>query len=131
MLLIIESESVSINLCSGVAIPDRKRILLVSSDLQARVRIERAADAEGLALGVISPGSGGPVPAADLIVLDLDQIQDLSGWLEARDLEAAKLVGFFSHVQRESGAAAEAAGVEVYPRGRFWREVRQLLSDGG
>lgn len=103
----------------------------MSGDLQARVRVQHAAEAEGLALEVISPASGGALPAADVIVLDLDEVEYLSAWLGTRDVGTARLVGFFSHVQRESGAAAEAAGVEVYPRGRFWRQIGQLLSDGG
>ena len=103
----------------------------MSSDLQARVRVQRASEAEGLALEVISPASGGAVPAADVVVLDLDQIDDVSRWLETRELGAPRLLGFFSHVQRQSGAAAEAAGIEVYARGRFWRQIGQLLSESG
>jgi hypothetical protein len=31
-------------------------------------------------------------------------------------------------VQEEAGARARAAGIEVYPRGRFWRDLPLILS---
>lgn len=129
MLSIIESKSVSINLCPEAAIPEQAPILLVSSDLQARVRAEHAAHSAGLVVDTVAPSAGPRTELPALVILDLDQIEDVAEWVRGRDLSTTQLVGFLSHVQRQAGTAAEAAGVRVYPRGRFWRQLPQLLGE--
>ncbi|MGH2820888.1 MAG: hypothetical protein ACRDJ5_09565, partial [Actinomycetota bacterium] len=66
-----------------------------------------------------------------VLVLDLDQGRDevLSELEAARGEGAAagRVVGYFSHVDEPLGAAARAAGCEALPRGRFWRELPELL----
>jgi hypothetical protein len=126
---IIESESVTINLWRRSGIPTR--LLLVSSDLQARVRVGEAAEPLGLEVAAIRPGPGRPALEADLVVLDLDEIGAVGeDWLgeSAAPPNGPRVVGFFSHVQEEAGARARAAGIEVYPRGRFWRDLPLILS---
>lgn len=127
MRSIIESESVTINLGAEGDIPDDRHVLLISTDLQARVRAEGAARDAGYELRSVRPDAPvepGAPPAA--VVLDLDQIDDPGTWV-AR-FEGTRVMGFFSHVRTETGAEARAAGVEVYPRGRFWRRLSEILS---
>ena len=129
MRSIIESKSVSINLGREVGIPDDRYVLLISTDLQARVRAEVAARRAGIELRTLRPDGAfdlGDSPVA--VVLDLDQIEDPAAWV-ARMGGRSRVLGFFSHVRTDTGDAARAAGVEVYPRGRFWRQLTQILTE--
>jgi hypothetical protein len=127
VLQIIESESVTINLWRRGPIPTR--LLLVSSDLQAQVRLEQAARDAGFEVSTARPESGPSGWVGDVVVLDLDQIgAQLGAWARAvASHPPARVLGFFSHVQEDVGRAAAAMGVEVYPRGRFWRELPDIL----
>lgn len=110
-------------------------ILLISSDLQARARVEAAARASSLAVAFRSstgerPGSP---PTADIVVLDLDELgDDVDGWAAwARSADPQpRVIGFFAHVQEATGARARALDLEVYRRGRFWRELAAILDVG-
>ena len=70
-----------------------------------------------------------------VVVLDVDaggtsllaELQEL----RAQGLVAAPVLGYFSHVDDQLGEAARQAGVETLPRGRFWRELPQLLARSG
>ena len=71
----------------------------------------------------------------DVVVVDLDDggpdvLAELATAAE-RGLLPSRVLGYFSHVQEATGAAARAAGVEAYPRGRFWRELPSLLAGAG
>lgn len=131
MLLIIESESVTINPWREDPIPEGSWILLVSPDLQARARVEAAAHPRGWRVEVRPPDAAGDptlqggVPAA--AILDLDHMDDPAAWLDRLPARPGRLLGFYSHVRHGAGAAARAAGIEVYPRSRFWRELSGLL----
>jgi hypothetical protein len=37
-------------------------------------------------------------------------------------------VGYFSHIDEEMAEAASLSAVHALPRGRFWRELPELLS---
>lgn len=63
-----------------------------------------------------------PLDAADLIVADLDGEKP-----EALVALGIPVLGYYSHVDVETRAAAEAAGVDlVVPRSRMARELPQL-----
>ena len=68
----------------------------------------------------------------DLLVLDLDRGRDraLDAVAAAREagLTPAKVVAFVSHVDDDLVQAARRAGVDAWPRGRFWRSLEELLS---
>lgn len=108
-------------------IPDRV-ILLVSSDLQARVRLEAATAPLGFEVVAQRPESElrGTPPAT--VVLDLDQL-GADGVLRWAGLigGASRVLGFFSHTNRELGEAAAGAGIETIRRGRFWKELPERL----
>lgn len=109
-------------------------ILLISSDLQARARLERAAGSAGLALTARSP-RGGPPDASppEVVVLDLDELgAGLPEWVRWARTEdpRRRIIGFFAHVQETTGALGRELGIEVYRRGRFWRDLPALLERG-
>jgi hypothetical protein len=104
------------------------KLLLASRDLAARARVEEAAERSGWSLvtartGDLSRAVADHAPA--LVVIDLDEAGP-SG-LDAPAGAGVRAIGFFSHVDRPLAEAAQAAGVEAVPRGRFWRTLPQLL----
>jgi hypothetical protein len=105
------------------------RVLVLTTDLLAIGRIEAAARAAGWSISVVrpdvDPSSAGD---ADLIVVDLDALGP--GAVPAF-APTADVVGFFSHVDKDLGEAAARAGIDVFPRGRFWRELPRLLEELG
>ena len=67
----------------------------------------------------------------DVLVVDLDRVgrsglDDLRG-VVALDGGPERVIGYFSHVDSDLGEAARGAGIEVYPRSRFWRELKPIL----
>jgi DNA-binding NarL/FixJ family response regulator len=115
--------------------PDSQRsVLLVGSDLMARERIRSAAAHLEMKARNASPDQliaalrDEPV---DILVLDLDEGRDdvLAELEQARaaGLTPHRVIGYFSHVDRDLGAAAENAGCEAIRRGRFWAELPVLL----
>jgi len=64
---------------------------------------------------------------ADLCLVDLA----VPGALEAVARAPGRVVAFGPHVATELLAAAEAAGAEVLPRSRFFRERPWLSGDAG
>ena len=103
------------------------RIQSLVTDLMLSSRVSeplRAAGHEVL-------GGSEPDPSADLIVADLDAV-------DAKALAAAgpPTLGFYSHVDVDTRAAALEAGVDkVVPRSRMARELPELvdalLADAG
>lgn len=90
-------------------------IRVVGRDLKDRDRIERAAAALGMG---VEPREGPP----SLIVIDLDREgvpSDLPAGITA--------VGFYSHIDAEIAAEAEAAGIAAIRRGTFWNDLPEIL----
>jgi hypothetical protein len=64
-------------------------------------------------------------------VIDLDE----GGSESLKLLETARaggtvpplVIGFLSHIDRDLGAEARAAGVKTVPRGRFWSHLAEVL----
>lgn len=111
-----------------------RTVLLAGGDLMGRGRFEAAAGAAGLEVHHCRVGG---LAAAlqevrpDVLVLDLDAGRGplLDELVSARDagLAPAAVVGYYSHVDVALGRAAEAAGCTPYARGRFWRDLPDLL----
>lgn len=129
MLPIIESESVCINLWKERLIPATRRILLVSTDLQARVRLEAAVGRLDVELISRSPDAGMPPEQPDVIVLDLDALgaDGAARWAGLAPGDA-RLLGFFSHIDEDLGDEAQRLGVETHRRGRFWRAAGDIVT---
>jgi hypothetical protein len=113
-------------------------VLLVGSDLMARSRLVDATSRAGVDLQTTTVnGFMEAMKSAQpsLVVVDLDEGRDalLKQISELRDagLLTSRTVGFYSHVDRELGEAAEQAGCEPWPRGKLWRSLDQLLDSAG
>ena len=90
-------------------------IRIIGRDLKDKDRLERAAAALGLG---VEPGEGPP----GLIVIDLDREgvpSDLPAGVTA--------VGYYSHIDAEIAAQAEAAGIAAIRRGMFWTDLPEIL----
>ena len=107
--------------------------MLVGGDLNARARLERAARAHGgEVIATTVAGLPDALSGARLVVVDLDAggrevIDALAAARDAGDM-VVPVVGYFSHVDHALGTAARAAGIEALPRGRFWREVDEIVA---
>ena len=104
-----------------------RHILFVGSDLRARARLEGLRDVD---VEAVRPEAVGRHPTfdQDLAVVDLDErgVEPVMALRQAGFGE--RVVGFFSHVDATLGRAAAEAGVETYPRGRFWRELESIVA---
>ena len=106
------------------------KLLLASSDLNARARVLEAASARAVGF-TPAQGFASQLEGVDILVLDLDEggPQALEELASARSagLVPPKVVGFMSHVDRELGRAARAAGCRPIARGRFWSQLTEIL----
>ncbi|HVC06714.1 MAG TPA: hypothetical protein VND98_03890 [Solirubrobacterales bacterium] len=97
------------------------RVLAVVSDLMLASRVSEGLAATGHEVSV-QPTLPQPV-AADVIVCDLDAVD-----AEAIAATGIPSLGFYSHLEVETRARAQRAGVSlVVPRSRMARELPALL----
>ncbi|MEA2510216.1 MAG: hypothetical protein QOG21_2298 [Actinomycetota bacterium] len=109
-------------------------LLLVGGDLMAKSRLVDAASRAGVTFESTSV-DGFRERLRELkpsvVVIDLDGgrdhvLQELRA-VPAEELRPARVVGYYSHVDRTLGEAAEQAGCQAWPRGRFWSSLDELL----
>ena len=100
----------------------------MSSDLQAQVRLDSAVQGLGFDVEVRRPDGDLADALPSVMVLDLDQLgaEGAARWAEGAG-DGVRILGFFSHIDRELGDAAASLGIEVFRRGRFWKQLPQLL----
>jgi hypothetical protein len=118
-------------------LPGVTTVLLVGGDLMAQSRLVDAASRAGAALENTSvDGFRARLREVQpsLVVLDLDGggdgvLKELRATPE-EELGAARVVGYYSHVDRALGEAAQQAGCEAWPRGKFWSGLDELLRAG-
>ena len=107
------------------------KILLASGDLQARARVETAAERLGHELEIAAAvGWGARLDAdIDLLILDLDAGRDaaIAEISAAGDEPPERIVGFYSHIDTELAAHAAEAGVETVRRGAFWNKIDEVI----
>ena len=109
-------------------------VLLVGGDLMAKSRLVDAATRAGITIESTTVGSFRERLhdlRPSVVVIDLDGggdevLKQLQAAPDA-DLRAARVVGYYSHIDRALGEAAEAAGCEAWSRGKFWSNLDQLL----
>jgi hypothetical protein len=98
------------------------RVLSIAADLMLASRVEEALTAAGHEVVRSSSLQDADLAAVELIVADLEA--------ESADALAAAeppVLGYCSHLDLETRAAAEAAGVDmVVPRSRMARELPRL-----
>jgi len=107
-----------------------RKLVLASSDLNARARVLEAARDFDV---VTTPPIGFTVAleGAAILVLDLDEggvdaLQELTV-ARAEGSAPAQVIGFLSHVDRDLGRAAREAGCRPIARGRFWTNLPEVL----
>jgi hypothetical protein len=100
------------------------RVVAISSDLLLGSKVEAMLSAAGHEVTLSPSIAAAPLEDANLIVADLD----------AEDTEAlasagVPVLGYYSHVNAETRAAGEAAGIDlVVPRSRMARELVTLAA---
>lgn len=100
------------------------RIVALSADLMLGSKVEATLSAAGHEVTLSPSLQEAPLDEADLIVADLDL-----GNPEALVGLGIPVLGYYSHVDIETRAAAEAAGIDlVVPRSRLARELPQLAA---
>lgn len=109
-------------------------VLLVGGDLMATSRLLDASSRAGVTFDSASVDEFRARlrdTRPSLVVIDLDQGREraLTELQAARDEGSLpeRVVGYYSHVDRALGEAAEKAGCEAWPRGKFWSSLEQLL----
>lgn len=98
------------------------RVLSIATDLMLASRVDGALTAAGHHVVRAASVAEAPLDGIDLVVADLDAE---SG--EALAALGPPVLAYYSHVDTETRAAAEAAGVDlVVPRSRMARELPRL-----
>ncbi len=98
------------------------RVVALATDLLLGSKVEATLSAAGHEVTLAPSFQEAPWEGADLLVADLDSENP-----EALVSLGMPVLGYYSHVDVETRAAAEAAGVDlVVPRSRMARELPQL-----
>jgi hypothetical protein len=113
-------------------------VLLVGGDLMAKSRLVDATSRAHVELeSTTVEGFAEAVRRArpSVVVVDLDEgreavIKEIGALRESGELPS-RTVGYYSHIDKQLGAAAEEAGCEPWPRGKLWRSLDQLLRSNG
>lgn len=98
------------------------RVVALSADLMLGSKVEATLTAAGHEVTLSSSLREAPLEGAELVVadLELEDPQALAGL-------GIPILGYYSHVDVDTRAAAEAAGVDLaVPRSRLARELPQL-----
>ena len=100
------------------------RVVSIATDLMLASRVDAGLTAAGHHVVLAGSVAGAPLDQAELIVADLDVA-------DPTELAATGVptLGYYSHVDVETKAIAEAAGVDkVVPRSRMARDLPQLVA---
>lgn len=100
------------------------RVVAIAADLMLGSKVEATLSAAGHEVTLAPSLQEAPLDRADLLVADLEVENP-----EALVGLGIPVLGYYSHVEAETRAAAEAAGVDlVVPRSRLAREMPQLAA---
>jgi hypothetical protein len=100
------------------------RVLSISTDLMLGSRVDAGLTAAGHTVVTAGGVAGAPLGEVDVIVADLDVENP-----EALVAVGVPVLGYYSHVDVETKAVADAAGVDkVVPRSRMARELPDLVA---
>ena len=110
---------------------ESKQLLwVVGADLLGSGRIEDAARRAGFDTRNVKSErlpQWSEIDPPPIVLIDLDEPLSLDA-VESADLAGLTIVGFYSHVDADKAERAELAGVRTLPRGRFFRELPELLA---
>ena len=111
---------------------DGRTVLAVVSDLLIEVRIEAAAQLQGVAVKTVTAEDAATHIGDSeygLVIADLAVVPDLDALAAAARGAGVEVVAFYPHVDTELRRAASDAGIEhVYPRSRFLLELPKILA---
>lgn len=62
-----------------------------------------------------------------VVILDLDQLGAAGAERWALQADEVRVLGFYSHIDHDLGEAAAGLGVQIFRRGRFWRQLAEVL----
>jgi hypothetical protein len=100
------------------------RVLSISTDLMLGSRVDAGLSAAGHTVVTAPAIAGAPLDGIDVIVADLDLENP-----EALVAVGVPVLGYYSHVDVDTKAVADAAGVDkVVPRSRMSRELPELVA---
>jgi hypothetical protein len=100
------------------------RVLSISTDLMLGSRVDAGLTGAGHEVVTAGAVAAAPLEGIDLIVADLDVENP-----EALVAVGVPVLGYYSHVDVDTKAVAEAAGVDkVVPRSRMSRELPDLVA---
>ena len=110
---------------------ERGLVLVVSSDLLGRTRIEEAVARSGFTHRAVGPGQLGRLDATGLraVFADVDSDEVLEEIEGLGPREDVLQVGYYAHVDRARADRLKRAGWQAMPRGRLFRELPGLLQD--
>jgi hypothetical protein len=100
------------------------RVLSIATDLMLSSRVEAGLGAAGHEVTTVGSIDAASLDGADAIVADLDVADPVA--LAATGLP---VLGYYSHVDVDTKARADAAGLtKVVPRSRMSRELPDLIA---
>jgi hypothetical protein len=100
------------------------RVLSISTDLMLGSRVDAGLTAAGHSVVTSAVVAAAPLDEVDLIVADLEVADP-----EELAATGIPVLGYYSHVDAETKARAEAAGLaKVVPRSRMSRELPELVA---
>jgi len=100
------------------------RVLSISTDLMLGSRVDAGLSAAGHEVVTAGSLAGASLDGVDAIVADLD-VADAGELARA----GVPVLGYYSHVDTETKARADAAGLaRVVPRSRMSRELPDLVA---
>ena len=100
------------------------RVLSISTDLMLGSRVDAGLTAAGHEVVTAGSIAAAPLEGIDAIVADLDAEDP-----EALVAAGVPVLGYYSHVDVDTKALADAAGVDkVVPRSRMARELPDLVA---
>jgi len=112
---------------------DGRTVLAVVSDLLIEIRIEAAAQFQGVALETVSAEEAVAhirESKHDLVIADLAVVPDIDALAVAARVGGVEVVAFYPHVNTQLRDAAKGAGIEyLYPRSRFLRDIPKILAE--
>jgi hypothetical protein len=100
------------------------RVVSIATDLMLASRVDAGLTAAGHSVVLAGSLEAAPLDAVDLIVADLDVADP-----EALAAAGVPVLGYYSHVDADTKAHADAAGLaKVVPRSRMSRELPDLVA---
>ena len=99
-------------------------VLSIATDLMLSSRVEAALTAAGHDVTTVASIGAASLDGVDLVGADLDAAE-----VEALVAPGVPVLGYYSHVDVDTRAAATAAGIDlVVPRSRMSRELPALAA---